>query len=70
MPSLGYIWADRSWSSVVFPAPLGPMTTQRCASPITRLTSSRRVAPPRLIVTPASSATAAMPPNLPDAASG
>ena len=59
-PSLGWIWAASTWSSVVLPAPFGPITTQRSDSSMRRVMSSINTAPPRTMVTPARSTTAAM----------
>ncbi len=32
VPSVGNSWVAATWSSVVLPAPLGPMTTHRSSS--------------------------------------
>ena len=59
-PSVGWIWAEATWSSVVLPAPLGPRITQRSSSSTVQSMLSSRVARPRRTVTPANSRTAAM----------
>ena len=45
---------------MVLPAPLGPITTQRSDSSISQEMLSIKVEPPRTMLTPASSTTAAM----------
>ena len=59
-PSVGWIWAEATWSSVVLPAPLGPSTTQRSPSATRHEIWSSSVAWPRRTVTPANSITATM----------
>src|SRR5688572_15909933 len=63
-PEVGWMRADANWSSVVFPAPLGPSTTQRCPSSTSQETSSRMTVSPRTTLTPARARTSLMPRTL------
>src|SRR5215204_5031938 len=59
-PLDGWICAEITCSSVVLPAPLGPITTQRSVSSTSQLMSLIKVEPFRTMLTPARSTTAAM----------